>query len=87
MYDILCCDTSYALFQMFIVLNVEKFLAFICIRLHGHRCSKKNSYVHLKFWCFSTERRFLVLISHCFDLQIIKFNTLMNINGIQAIYV
>ena len=45
----------------------------------------KKSYVHLKFLCFSTERRFLVLIS--FDLQIIKFNTLMNINGIQAIYV
>ena len=47
----------------------------------------KNSYVHSKFWCFRTERRFLVLISHYLDLQIIKFNTLMNINGIQAIYV
>ena len=48
----------------------------------------KNSYVHLKFLCFSTERRFLVLITTDFDLQIIiKFNTLMNINGIQAIYV
>ena len=63
---------------MFIVLN-----AFICIKQHGHRCSKENSYVHLK--CFPTERRFLVLICHYFDLQIIKFNTLMNINGIQAI--
>ena len=33
----------------------RKFLAFICNKLHGHRCSKKNSYVHLKkgdFWCW-----------------------------------
>ena len=36
---------------------------------------------------FSHRKAIFVLISHYFELQIIKFNTLMNINGIQAIYI